>query len=102
MAAIVVKRNGYGATANRGHKVTMNDNAMKQLFDSYRKVWEPIKDPVTGIKRPLTDDEVTDKLFIGFLNGLIRHGHTDLVQKAAKDAAAAVPPANAPITPDNT
>jgi hypothetical protein len=92
MAAFVIKRTSFGATANRGRKATMNDAAMTKVIAAYREVY--------GAE--FTDDEVTDKIFDSLLIGLASAGDKDAKIKAAKTASDAVAPISSVITSDNT
>jgi major membrane immunogen (membrane-anchored lipoprotein) len=101
MAAFVFKRTSFGATANRGRKATMNDASMTKVLNAYKANYGQIKDEDSGVMRDMTDDEVTDKIFDGILQGLVNAGDAQAKIVAAKTASDAVTPISAPIVADN-
>jgi hypothetical protein len=107
MAAFSFKRTGFGS-GNRGRKGTINDTAMSAVLAAYKSAYGQIPsgppDSQTGIvpMRDMTDDEVTDKLFDGLIQGLADQANADVKIKAAKTATDAITPIAPVLAGDNT
>jgi hypothetical protein len=105
MAAFVFKRTGY-PPGPRGRKGTISDAAMASILSAYRNVYgQVVKTPATAeapaVMRDMTDDEVTDKIFDGIIQGLAEQGNANAKITAAKAAEAGVSEINVVVAADN-
>jgi len=98
-----MQRNNYTGTPSYGMQTTMDDAGMAQVLDAYRAAHGEKPAVMTdGVEtepaRAYTDDEITDLMFSGILQGMIDQGNRQAKLEAAKEATDSIPPIDAPVT----
>lgn len=108
MAAFVMKRLSFGASGPRGRRAALNDANMTKVLDAYRAAYGQVaavldaQGAVVTPARAYTDDEITDKIFDGLLQGLVDQGNAQARITASKTASDAVAAVSVTPTSDNT